>query len=41
MDDELSAVIADNKAKMKQFGITVADLGGATGSAGRFEIAEQ
>lgn len=29
--DELSAVIADIKAKMKQFGITVADLGGATG----------
>lgn len=28
--DELSAVIADIKAKMKQFGITVADLGGAT-----------
>ncbi|OGB13716.1 MAG: histidine biosynthesis protein HisIE [Burkholderiales bacterium RIFCSPLOWO2_12_67_14] len=29
--DELSTVIADIKAKMKQFGITVADLGGATG----------
>jgi DNA-binding protein H-NS len=29
--DELSAVIADIKAKMKQFGITVADLGGAAG----------
>lgn len=27
--DELSSVIADIKAKMKQFGITVADLGGA------------
>ena len=29
---ELSAVIADIKAKMKEFGITVADLGGAAGS---------
>lgn len=30
--DELAAAIADIKAKMKQFGITVADLGGvATG----------
>ena len=28
--DELSAVIADIKGKMKQFGITVADLGGAS-----------
>ncbi len=27
--DELSAVIADIKSKMKQFGITAADLGGA------------
>jgi DNA-binding protein H-NS len=29
--DELASVIADIKAKMKQFGISVADLGGATG----------
>lgn len=29
--DELSSVIADIKAKMKQFGITAADLGGAAG----------
>lgn len=29
--DELASVIADIKAKMKQFGITVADLGGAAG----------
>lgn len=28
--DELSEVIADIKAKMKQHGITVADLGGGT-----------
>jgi DNA-binding protein H-NS len=28
--DELASVIADIKAKMKQFGITVADLGGAS-----------
>lgn len=28
--DELSAVIADIKAKMKQFGITAADLGGTS-----------
>jgi DNA-binding protein H-NS len=28
--DELASVIADIKAKMKQFGISVADLGGAT-----------
>lgn len=28
--DELSSVIADIKAKMKQFGISVADLGGTT-----------
>lgn len=31
---ELASVIADIKAKMKQYGITVADLGGAT-SGGR------
>ena len=31
---ELAAVIADIKAKMKEYGITVADLGGAA-SAGR------
>lgn len=30
--EELSAVIADIKAKMKQFGITVADLGGMSGA---------
>lgn len=29
--DELASVIADIKAKMKQFGITVADLGGSGG----------
>jgi DNA-binding protein H-NS len=29
--EELSTVIADIKAKMKQFGITVADLGGMSG----------
>jgi DNA-binding protein H-NS len=29
--DELASVIADIKAKMKQFGISVADLGGASG----------
>ncbi|WP_372657398.1 H-NS family nucleoid-associated regulatory protein [Hydrogenophaga sp.] len=29
--EELSSVIADIKAKMKQFGITTADLGGASG----------
>lgn len=29
--NELASVIADIKAKMKQYGITVADLGGATG----------
>lgn len=28
--DELSDAIADIKAKMKQYGITVADLGGST-----------
>jgi len=28
---ELSSTIADIKAKMKEFGITVADLGGASG----------
>jgi len=32
--DELSSVIADIKAKMKQFGITVADLG-ATAAGGK------
>jgi DNA-binding protein H-NS len=30
--EELSSVIADIKAKMKQFGITTADLGGMGGS---------
>lgn len=30
--DELASVIADIKAKMKQFGISVADLGAATGT---------
>lgn len=30
---ELASVIADIKAKMKQYGITVADLGGAAGGA--------
>jgi DNA-binding protein H-NS len=29
--NELASVIADIKAKMKQYGITVADLGGAAG----------
>lgn len=29
---ELAAVIADIKAKMKEYGITVADLGGAAGA---------
>ena len=29
--DELTSVIADIKAKMKQYGITPADLGGAAG----------
>ncbi|MCB2017940.1 MAG: H-NS histone family protein [Hydrogenophaga sp.] len=29
--NELASVIADIKAKMKQFGITVADLGGVAG----------
>lgn len=29
--DELASVIADIKAKMKQFGISVADLGAASG----------
>ena len=28
--DELSSAIADIKAKMKQYGLTVADLGGAS-----------
>lgn len=32
--DELASVIADIKARMKQFGITVADLGGSS-SAGK------
>lgn len=31
--NELASVIADIKAKMKQYGITVADLGGAAGGA--------
>ena len=31
--NELSSAIADIKAKMKQYGITVADLGGASGGA--------
>jgi DNA-binding protein H-NS len=30
--DELASVIADIKAKMKQFGITAADLGGTSGA---------
>jgi DNA-binding protein H-NS len=30
--NELSSAIADIKAKMKQYGITVADLGGSTGA---------
>lgn len=30
--DELASVIADIKAKMKQYGITVADLGGTAGA---------
>ncbi|MCW5654439.1 MAG: H-NS histone family protein [Hydrogenophaga sp.] len=29
--NEIASVIADIKAKMKQFGITTADLGGASG----------
>ena len=29
--NELASVIADIKAKMKQYGLTVADLGGSTG----------
>ena len=33
--DELASVIADIKAKMKQFGITAADLGGASSGAGK------
>ncbi len=33
--NELSNVIADIKAKMKQYGITVADLGGAASAGGR------
>lgn len=31
---ELAGVIADIKAKMKQYGITVADLGGASAAGG-------
>ena len=31
--DELASVIADIKARMKQYGITVADLGGAATGA--------
>ena len=31
--NELSSAIADIKAKMKQYGITVADLGGVSGGA--------
>lgn len=31
--NEISSVIADIKAKMKQFGITTADLGGSTGGS--------
>jgi DNA-binding protein H-NS len=31
--NEISSVIADIKAKMKQFGITAADLGGSTAGA--------
>ena len=31
--DELASVIADIKARMKQYGITVADLGGAASGA--------
>ncbi len=30
--DELASVLADIRAKMKQYGITVADLGGTTSS---------
>ena len=30
--NEISSVIADIKSKMKQFGITTADLGGSTGT---------
>ena len=30
--NEISSVIADIKSKMKQFGITTADLGGSTGA---------
>jgi DNA-binding protein H-NS len=33
--NELASVIADIKAKMKQFGITTADLGGASSGAGK------
>lgn len=32
--NELAGVIADIKAKMKQYGITVADLGGGSGAGG-------
>ena len=38
--DELAGVVADIKAKMKQFGITVADLGGSTGSAGSRKVSK-
>lgn len=33
--DELSGAIADIKSKMKQYGITVADLGGNASAGGR------
>ncbi|MFM6985252.1 MAG: H-NS family nucleoid-associated regulatory protein [Hydrogenophaga sp.] len=33
--DELSGVIADIKSKMKQYGLTVADLGGAAAGGTR------
>ena len=33
--DELAGAIADIKSKMKQYGITVADLGAGTAGAGR------
>lgn len=33
--NELAGVIADIKAKMKQYGITVADLGGGSGGGGK------
>lgn len=37
---ELANVIADIKAKMKQFGITVADLGGGAPAAGAKRVAK-